>query len=91
MCLDHNPPLKSEDEITQHVGDRYYDTAVRLINARPLADEDTWNGWYRGYDESGADSYFESHARRFLYQHPTCRLCLVSEYEERFDTGQGIQ
>lgn len=71
-CPEHEPPLLSEDEFTQHTEDSYYRDGIEMALSRPLRE-----------DYSADDSYFQAHARRFLYRHPRCHLNLVSEEGER--------
>lgn len=76
-CLDHDPPLRSEDEFTQHSDDESFRTGVALALSRGDA-ASAWAGeWY------DASDYFERNARKFLVQHPKCALELVNEYGER--------
>ncbi len=82
-CMDHDPPLKSFDEVTQHTDDVYYRRAVELVHQRPL-DPDWENTYYR---DGSADTYFEGHARAFLVQHPQCTVGLINEYGERRAAG----
>jgi hypothetical protein len=79
VCLDHEPQLSSADEFTQHTDDVDYANAMALAMARPL-DESWWEG-----DQGGHLGYMERNARRFLQQHPSCRLEAVSEYGDHRD------
>lgn len=75
-CLDHDPPIQSLDEFTQHTEDEAFARGVGLTEARPLAEKEcTWNDRSR--------EYFDNNARRFLLQHPTCRVGIINEYGER--------
>lgn len=73
-CLDHNPPLRSEEEFTQHTGDSAFNRAIELAQSRPVTYE-----WHSGIGES-VDTYFEGNARQFLVKHPTCCLQIMNEY-----------
>ena len=75
-CLDHDPPIQSEDEFTQHTDDYPFREGVRLALSRPVP-EDWWDR------KTLADNYFTAHACRFLANHPTCSLGLLNEYGER--------
>ena len=76
-CTEHDPPLQSEDEFTQHTDDAAFKRGVELaLNRDGIVSP--WVGeWYEASD------YFERNARRFLVNHPKCPLRLVSEYGER--------
>ena len=79
-CPNHNPPLRSEDEFTQHTRDIYWQHAMELADSRPV---DRWDRPYSYRDdimEWRAAAFFDSNARRFLADHPYCRLRVVSEY-----------
>lgn len=76
-CVAHTPPLRSDDEFTQHTDDSAFKRGVELALNR--ADIDSpWTG-----ESHEAADYFERNARRFLVQHPECPLELVNEYGER--------
>lgn len=77
-CLDHDPPIRAEDESGQHLYDlpriRHEIANREAVVAASLADDDLaeWgdiNGWY-----------FRSHSARFLRQHPKCRIGIRDEY-----------
>jgi len=70
-CTQHDPPLRSEEEFTQHTGDSYFDHGIRMASERPISDD---------FESS---DYFVVNAARFLRQHPKCELAIVSEYGER--------
>lgn len=83
-CLSHEPPLRSDEEFTQHTGDRHWDRAMELAANRPVETDDSY--WMRrsiGSDVERVDSYFNMQARSFLSRHPDCHLGLVNEYGER--------
>jgi len=90
-CLDHDPPLRSEDEFTQHTEDEHFRRGVALADARPVDEGEDDSYWrmksvrFGGTDseEAMTRAYFTMNARRFLAQHPHCRLGLVNEYGER--------
>lgn len=69
-CLQHDPPLKSREEITQH-RDEHLDRAVQLAQGRPV---------YHFADY--IEEYFGQNALRFLAEHPECPVDIVSEYGE---------
>lgn len=78
-CPDHNPPLRSEGEFTQHTHDDHWRHALELADSRPV---DRWAKPYSYRDDMEGRSlaYFDRNARRFLADHPYCRLRVVSEY-----------
>lgn len=76
QCLDHTPPLTSEDEFTQHTDDTAFHRGLALAAARPLPSEDELDRL--GLEPSS--DYFDRNARRFLIKHPACRLGLLNEY-----------
>ena len=78
-CLDHSPPLRSEDEFTQHTDDAAFKRAVELATNRDGIGHPWTGDWYDASDR------FEKNARRFLVAHPTCRLGLLNEYGDRRD------
>lgn len=73
QCLDHDPPVMSPEEFTQHTEDVYFWDAIKMASQRPLSG---------GFREPVGDSYFAGNARAFLIEHPQCRLSLVNEYGE---------
>lgn len=73
-CLDHEPPLRSEDEFSQHTDDAAFKRALELAASRPVPAE-----WW----DDERYGYFERNALRFLQAHPKCRLGIISEYGER--------
>jgi hypothetical protein len=72
-CTNHTPALRSE-EFTQHTDDPYFRRGVELANARPFDPYEDWQD-----NDDVVDKYYESNARRFLIDHPHCRLILISE------------
>lgn len=83
-CLDHPGGLISDNEFTQHTGDRHYELGIQLISQRPVeTDNRYWSLVPNATDAERSDAYFEMSARAFLSDHPTCRLGLISEYGER--------
>lgn len=74
-CKDHDPPIRSHDEFTQHTDDFYYDRGVQLALNRPVPEE-----WW---DIISLSEYFAHNALRFLSAHPNCNLELVNEYDQR--------
>jgi len=76
-CLNHEPPIRSVDEFTQHTDDLHYRHAVALVDSRPVpryADDES---------DLEVDNYFDRNARRFLFGHPHCEIDAVSEYDDR--------
>lgn len=81
-CLDHDPPIQSGPEFTQHTDDRHYFRAIELLMTRPVeAVNDYWTA--TGDDDHKVDRYFEMNATGFLSEHPKCRIGFVNEYGER--------
>lgn len=82
-CLNHEPPLRSGEEFTQHTRDRHWDRALELAANRPVEIDDRY--WSLGSvpDSARSDAYFGMQARSFLSEHPTCRLGIVNEYGDR--------
>ena len=80
-CLEHDPPLQSDGEISQH-WDSYVDTAIRMA---------------QGVEPLPADPYelhdqFLLSAAVFLRFHELCAVGLVSEYgEHRPIEGRGAE
>lgn len=84
-CLDHEPPIRSTDEFTQHTDDRHYESGIGLIGQRPVTRDDryfTRSDLWRT-EQSLSEAYFRMNATTFLADHPTCRIGLVNEYGER--------
>jgi hypothetical protein len=81
-CLDHEPPIVSDMEFTQHTDDEHFQRALKLVEARPLAEEP---GVCPSDDPGRIASfeYFDRNARQFLRQHPHCSLGLLNEYGDR--------
>lgn len=69
-CLDHDPPIRSGEEFTQHTGDSAYKAGIAMANASTIPD--AWS----------TDDYYGNNARRFLRAHPECEIGLVNEYGE---------
>lgn len=82
-CLDHDPPLRSVDEFTQHTEDTHWYRALNLAANRPVEVDDRYWSLGNVSDEERSDAYFSMQARSFLAKHPSCRLGLVSEYGDR--------
>jgi hypothetical protein len=72
-CLDHDPAIRSADEVEQHTWG--LDPIRALIQGRPSIPN--LNGDHYTF------TYFERNAITFLVQHPRCRLQLVDEYDHR--------
>jgi hypothetical protein len=75
-CMEHDPPLRSDEEFTQHTNDASFERAVALAWMRPLVEDPEVFG-------SVAADYFERNAHAFLVKHPHCRVEMVSEYGVR--------
>lgn len=75
-CLDHDPPIVSYEEFTQHTDDEAFRDGVMAALNRPVHP----NG---PLIIAGSDDYFAWNAWRFLRDHPTCRLGLLSENDVR--------
>jgi len=74
-CVDHDPPLRSVEEFTQHTDDDHYWRAVRLIHSRPVRADSP--------ESDDMAGYFDRNARGFLAHHPHCQIHAVGEYGER--------
>jgi hypothetical protein len=73
-CESHDPPLRSEDEVSQHTD--HHLTEVREMwsqRAEIVAMPDY-------FEYTGGDPYFGPNALRFIVRHPRCTVRLVSEY-----------
>lgn len=87
-CLDHPGGLISEEEFTQHTDDSHFERGIQLIAQRPVErDERYWSLGPLTSDSVPSDAYFEMQARRFLHEHPTCRLGVISESGTRRDVA----
>lgn len=75
VCVCHDPPLYSDEQISNHYDNAYYRRAVELAGQRPLPPID----WDRNFDS------FERSALTFLRQHPNCVLHIEDEYGLRRD------
>ncbi len=85
-CLDHAPALRSDSEFSQHTGDIHYALALTLMTQRPLDPEVEVHTPRPGASNREiVEAYFARHAVTFLKQHPTCRIGLINEYDERVD------
>lgn len=71
-CLDHQPPLRSEDEVGQHLYDL---PQIRALIAKRAAISELG-------DDVTFSEYFDRAAARFLRQHPKCHLRIVDEYDQ---------
>ena len=76
-CLDHDPPLRADDESGQHLYD------LPQIRA-DIADRDALVAAVRatrfGDVEQVTNDYFRRHTLRFLVAHPTCHIGIRDEY-----------
>lgn len=81
VCDEHDPPLLSADEVTQHTNkDGELDkirgwvaNRAELIRLRKEQDDSTYS------------DYFQTHAITFLVQHPKCHLSAVDEHGEKYE------
>jgi len=71
ICLDHTPPLVSEEESGQHLSDLPQIRADIADRERIVANvaDDIWPA-----------DYFRVRTARFLAQHPRCRVGIRDEY-----------
>jgi hypothetical protein len=83
-CLDHDPPLRADQESGQHnewepmrtlLAER--DSLLDLVHADVL-------------DAYGLNDRWTSNGLRFFQQHPRCRLACVDEYGRWTDLGHGV-
>ena len=78
-CLDHDPPLRADNESGQHLTDLPRIRA-EIANRETVADSECY---YRD-DVPGhyfeADGYFHARSARFLAAHPKCRIGIRDEY-----------
>lgn len=83
-CQDHDPPLQSSDEFTQHTNDLHFKTGIAMAQTRPQPEDqgEYWQGIF-STDIEQSRAYFRMNALKFLHFHPTCRLGLINEYGER--------
>ena len=72
-CLDHDPPLSSNDEVGQHLYDL---PRIR----REIADRELFVKMAESGLDYTWDRYFTGNAARFLVQHPHCRIGIRDEY-----------
>lgn len=66
-CLQHEPPLVSEHEVTQH-RDEYLQTAIDFASGKPLWQCGPWFA-----------SYVQEFATEWLQQHENCPIDVISE------------
>lgn len=73
-CLDHDPPLRSDGEVGQHLYDlpRIRREIARRESFAELADCASY------------DHHFTGNAARFLTQHPHCRIGIRDEYSNQY-------
>ena len=76
VCLDHDPPIVSEDESGQHLYDlpRVRDEIAERVAVAAEADTPPVSGME---DITG---YFRQRSARFLAQHPNCQVGIRDEY-----------
>lgn len=75
-CLDHDPPLRAEEESGQHLYDLPQIRRDVADRGTVLADE-TGETWPR--------DYFRRHTARFLAAHPRCHIGIRDEYGSPYD------
>lgn len=80
-CLSHDPPLVSEEEFTQHTEDASFWNGLALAIRRTEWIEIERAAGER-WDFDWNDDYFARNARRFLRNHPFCKIDLLNEYGE---------
>ena len=77
-CLDHDPPLRAEDESGQHLKDL---PRIRLEIAERVALADEWAEARHEFSPYGPfDQYFRAHSGAFLSHHRKCRIGIRDEY-----------
>ena len=72
-CMDHDPPLRSADEVGQRY--RHLPYIKRWLRDRAFFAKAWSEGWV-------PEGYFDKSAARFLAQHPTCTVRIITEYGE---------
>lgn len=78
-CADHDPPIRSREEFTQHTDDEHYKSGIDLLEVRPVVRDDSY--WtFSGSDAERAERYFTMQACSFLVDHPKCHIRIVNEY-----------
>ncbi len=70
-CADHDPPISADGESGQHL----YDLPDIREDIRRRAE---WTP--ERVDECGDAHWFRRNSRRFLAQHPHCRIVIRDEY-----------
>ena len=78
-CLDHDPPLRAEDESGQHLSDLPRIRAEIADREAVAVGPDRYVGPVLT-DDFDADGYFRTHSARFLAAHPKCRIGIRDEY-----------
>lgn len=78
-CLSHDPPLRSDNEFTQHTDDEAFKRGLDLAAERALIQSALKLIGAR----VSVDDYFTNNALGFLRQHATCDVGAVDEYGER--------
>lgn len=76
-CTEHDPPIRSESEVGQHLYDL---PRIRewLTDRAGLVDTFKDRLIYTGY--VGPEDYFGRHAAQFFMKHPHCRILIRDEY-----------
>jgi len=78
-CLDHSPPLRAGDESGQHLTD--LDRIKEEVKNRDYL--------VKLFEDSAIDyygAYFTYRSAKFLSAHRDCRIGIINEYGERYDT-----
>lgn len=73
QCLDHNPPLRADEESGQHL----YDLPQLRADVR---DREALVEAWEAMEFTSDLGYFRTNTLRFLRQHPKCRLGIIDEY-----------
>jgi hypothetical protein len=71
-CIQHDPPLVSKDEFTQHVDDYHYKQGLEMAKAMRM-DPIPWMA------DGIVGSYFAGNAYRFLTEHVGCPIDIYTE------------
>lgn len=82
-CLNHDPPLRSDGEVGQHLYDL---PRIREdISNREQFTVDDERGVYSDYGH-----HFINNAARFLVKHPKCDIGIVDEYGRSWRDGENV-
>jgi hypothetical protein len=77
-CLDHDPPLRADDESGQHLSDVPRVRAEIADREAVAANQDYYAP--SSVDDCDMDAYFRSHSSHFLAAHTKCRIGIRDEY-----------